>query len=87
MVGRTRTINTLENAFSLGTNYLSKHGFTMSVEDLNVNEKVRKQTAEIIEDAEKETEAIIESYKNGKLDIIPGKTLEENKRDKNTSDT
>ena len=77
MVGRTRTINTLENAFSLGTNYLSKHGFTMSVEDLNVNEKVRKQTAEIIEDAEKETEAIIESYKNGKLDIIPGKTLEE----------
>ena len=76
-IGRYDTIKTLENAFSLGTHYLSRHGFTISVDDLNVNEKVKKSTHEIIEEAETETESIIESYKKGNLEIIPGKTLEE----------
>jgi len=78
-IGRTRTIGTLENAFALGTQYLSKHGFTISVDDLNVNDKVRKLTSEIIGDAENETKNIIESYNSGKLEIIPGKTLEESR--------
>jgi len=76
-IGRANTIKTLENAFSLGTHYLSRHGFTISVDDLNVNDKVKKSTQEIIEEAETETESIIESYKKGSLEIIPGKTMEE----------
>jgi DNA-directed RNA polymerase subunit A' len=74
---RTTTINTLENAFKLGTKYLSGHGFTISVSDLGVNEKVRKASEEIISNAEKETTEIIEKYHAGKLEIIPGKTPEE----------
>jgi DNA-directed RNA polymerase subunit A' len=75
--GRTKTINVLENAFSVGTHYLSNHGFTISVDDLNVNEKVKKSTSDIIKEAEDETNRIIDSYKTGKLEIIPGKTSEE----------
>lgn len=75
--GRTKTIEVLENAFKIGTNYLSNHGFTISVDDLNVNEKVRKMTSEIVEEAEKETDKIIDDYFNKKLEIIPGKTPEE----------
>ena len=76
-VGRSRTIATLENAFALGTQYLSRHGFTISVDDLMVNEKVKKQSQDIIDDAEKETRDIIESFGKGTLEIIPGKTSEE----------
>jgi len=76
-LGRIKTIQTLEHAFILGTNYLTNHGFTISVDDLNVNEKVRNSTREVIQEAEEETKRIIENYKIGKLDVIPGKTAEE----------
>jgi len=76
-VGRTKTINALENSFAVGTNYLSQHGFTMSVNDLNVNTKVMNQTKDIIKTAEDDTFKIIEDFKSNKLDIIPGKTSEE----------
>ena len=74
---RKKTIEVLENAFTVGTAYLSNIGFTISVDDLNVNEKIRNATSEIIKDAEKETLGIIENYNTGKLEIIPGKTAEE----------
>jgi DNA-directed RNA polymerase subunit A' len=75
--GRNKTIKALRDAFAIGTNYLTDHGFTMAVADLNVNEKVKKQTKEIVEGAEKETEDIIEKFNANKLEIIPGKTAEE----------
>jgi len=76
-VGRQKTIKVLENIFSLGTNYLTNHGFTISVKDLNVNEKVKEATKDIIRQAEEDTDKIIEKFKLGNLDIIPGKTAEE----------
>lgn len=78
-IGRAKTIKILENVFTIGTDYLSNRGFTISVDDLEVNEKVKKSTAEIIGEAEAETQNILERYKTGKLEIIPGKTLEESR--------
>jgi len=76
-IGRTKTIEALENAFMLGTNYLSGYGFTISVNDLNVSEKVKKSTQDIISKAEEETNQIIDEFNSDKLEIIPGKTAEE----------
>ncbi len=76
-LGREETIKILEKSFSLGTNYLTNHGFTISVDDLNVNEQVRKSTDEVIKEAEKKTEEIIENFEKGSLEVIPGKTSEE----------
>ncbi len=75
--GRTQTIETLENAFALGTDYLSNYGFTISVNDLMVNEKVKKATNDTIAEAEEETKAVIKEFEENKLEIIPGKTIEE----------
>lgn len=75
--GRDHAIKVLENSFTLGTNYLTNHGFTISVDDLNVSDKVKKETDQVVMDAEKETESIIKNYQEGKLEIIPGKTDEE----------
>ena len=76
-VGRNETIKVLEHVFKIGTKYLSGHGFTISVNDLGVNEKVKKASEEIIKDAEKETEEIINKFNTGSLEIIPGKTAGE----------
>jgi len=76
-IGRTKTIKVLENAFALGTKYLSEHGFTISINDLGVNEKVNQASAKIIMDAEKETQEVINKYETKNLQIIPGKTSEE----------
>jgi len=76
-LGREKTMEVLENSFSLGTNYLSSYGFTISVDDLNVREKVKKTTDEVVKEAEEETEQIIEKFKNKTLEVIPGKTAEE----------
>ena len=76
-IGRKRTLNVLRDVFALGTIFLSRTGFTISVSDLNVPAHVKEVTAKIIRDAEKKTEEIIESYHKRTLEPIPGKSLEE----------
>ena len=76
-IGRAETVEVLENAFAVGTNFLSGYGFTISVDDLNVSDKVKNSTDEVVKDAERETQEIIEKFKNDTLEIIPGKTSEE----------
>ncbi len=78
-VGRTQTLETIREVFALGTKYLSKHGFTISINDLKVNKKVQDTTEKIIKDAEEKTREIIDSYTKGTLEIIPGKTKEESR--------
>tara|TARA_Y100000034_G_scaffold136091_1_gene210754 strand:+ start:4735 stop:8313 length:3579 start_codon:yes stop_codon:yes gene_type:complete len=76
-VGREKTIETLENAFKLGTKFLSGHGFTVAVNDLGVNERVKEETKKIISSAENRTNEIIDKFNNKTLEVIPGKTAEE----------
>jgi len=78
-VGREKTLETIKNVFSLGTKYLSRRGFTISLEDLKTNEKVEQSTNKIIGDAEEKTKKIVDSYYNNTLEIIPGKTNEESR--------
>ena len=78
-VGRAKTFEIIKEAFKLGTNYLSDRGITISVEDLDLNEDVVDAGKEIIKKAEKKTEEIIESYNQGSLERISGKTEEESR--------
>ncbi len=75
--GRVEAINSLNKAFLLGALYLSRKGCTLSVRDLNVSEKVRKTTEEVVGDAEKKAKAVIEDFENGTLAAMPGKSLED----------
>jgi DNA-directed RNA polymerase subunit A' len=77
--GRVEAFASITRAFNLGKNYLNEKGITISLEDLNVNKKIVEQSEEIIEKAEKKTEEIIESWRNGTLEVIPGKTADESR--------
>ncbi|MCK5321371.1 hypothetical protein KAJ38_02230 [Candidatus Pacearchaeota archaeon] len=80
--GREETIELLRRVFSLGANFLSRTGFTLSADDLNVSEDVKKKTQKIIEAAEIKTQKIIESYYDKSLERLPGKTAEETRETK-----
>ncbi|MFA4953198.1 MAG: DNA-directed RNA polymerase subunit A' [Candidatus Pacearchaeota archaeon] len=79
VLGVEETMNTIKNIFKIGTTYLTERGITISVEDLNMAEKVISESEDIVKDAEKKTKEIIESYNSGNLEIIPGKTKEESR--------
>ncbi|MEM3113361.1 MAG: DNA-directed RNA polymerase subunit A' [Candidatus Pacearchaeota archaeon] len=78
-IGREKAMDAISKAFTLGANYLSRRGFTIALEDLNVDEKVKKLTQDIINDGERKTEEIIKSFNNKELEIIPGKTEDESR--------
>jgi len=77
--GRTTAFETVKKAFNLGKNYLTERGITISLGDLDVEEKVYEVSEEIIKKAEEKTKEIIDSYNQGTLEIIRGKTKEESR--------
>jgi DNA-directed RNA polymerase subunit A' len=78
-VGRTETFEILRKVFSLGKNYLSERGITASVEDFDLDDGLIREGDKITKDAEKKAEEIIESYYDGTIEVIPGKTMEESR--------
>ena len=80
--GREAAVETIRRAFILGAVYLSRRGYTLSVRDLNVSEQVRKLTDEIVKEAERKTLDVIDAYRMGTLEALPGKTLEESRETK-----
>lgn len=76
-VGREKTIETIEKAFRLGTHFLTKHGLTISIEDINVKEEIKKISQEIIAAAKERVHEVINQYYDGTLKQLPGKTREE----------
>jgi len=78
-VGREKTIEILNNIFLLGANYLTRRGFTTSLQDIKTGEELLKEKDKIINDAEKKVQEIINSFYDGSLEIIPGKSIEESR--------
>ncbi len=81
-LGREEAVELLRKVFLLGTTFLSRTGFTLSADDLDVPDSVKEKTAKIIEKAEEKTAKIIESYYDKSLELLPGKTAEETRENK-----
>ncbi len=82
--GREAAVDSINKAFILGALYLSRKGYTLSLRDLNVSDKVKKMTQDIVARAEQKAGEIIKEYEAGTLTIIPGSTLEESRETKIT---
>jgi len=78
-VGRDKTIDVIKKIFDLGTHYLTKRGITISVEDLDLNEKVINLGTEVIKKSEEKTREIIQEYNDGTIEVLPDKTKEESR--------
>jgi len=77
--GRNEVFSILKKVFDIGKNYLSQRGITASVEDFDLPKELVKKGENIIKIAEKNVEKLILDYKNGTLELIPGKNAEESR--------
>jgi len=71
--GRDEVMDSIRKSFILSTNYLSRSGYTLSLRDLDVPEKIKTTTKNIIGEAEKKTEEIIRNA-NRKHQYHPPRT-------------
>lgn len=77
VVGTEETLKVIDKLFRIGTSYLTQEGFSISVNDIDVNEKLKNHTSNIINRAEEDAKSIIHDYMDKTLEPIPGKTLKE----------
>jgi len=67
----------LDHAFKVFLNYSFFHGFTMTLDDVALPREVVDEIRKRLREAEAKVEELIERYKRGELEQMPGKTLEE----------
>ena len=75
--GRKQAIKMVQNIFLLGTTYLSKHGFSLSLIDFEPGKELRHIKHEVLSKARKKVNEIINAFSMGKQEALPGKTVEE----------
>ncbi len=71
------TRNFLNNITKVGLEYMTTHGFSVSLKDYMVSEKARVKIEKILDDMDKEIEKLINGYKNKTLQKSPGMTLKQ----------
>jgi DNA-directed RNA polymerase subunit A' len=81
-LGRDVTMELIGKIFSLGTIFLSRTGFSIALDDLDVPADIKKKSEKIIEKAEADVAVVIENYYNKSLERIPGLSLEETRETK-----
>ncbi|MEM4577150.1 MAG: DNA-directed RNA polymerase subunit A' [Candidatus Nezhaarchaeales archaeon] len=67
----------LDHALKVFLNFAFFHGFTMNLDDVTLPEEVNVEIRKKLREAEMKVEELIEKYKKGELEQMPGKSLEE----------
>ncbi|MEM0264597.1 MAG: DNA-directed RNA polymerase subunit A' [Candidatus Methanomethylicia archaeon] len=67
----------MDQVFKMFLAYIDSHGFTITLRDEEIPLEAREAIKNVIEEAEKKIEELIKSYKEGELQRLPGRTLEE----------
>ncbi len=70
-------IEFLGKIFKLGIETLIRTGFTIGISDSDIPEKVDQKNHELTEVAKEEVQALIKKYESGKLEPMPGNSIEE----------
>jgi DNA-directed RNA polymerase subunit A' len=75
--GPEETIIFLGKLFRMGTEVLSRYGFSTAISDTDLPDNARSQINETLSNAEKEVNELIESFKNKTLESFPGREISE----------
>ncbi|MEK6915503.1 MAG: DNA-directed RNA polymerase subunit A' [Nanoarchaeota archaeon] len=77
--GRDAVMDSIQKAAALGTQHITRRGFSLGLRDLDVTSKVREITNKIIQNAYSKTAKLDESARAGDLELLPGKDIDETK--------
>ena len=75
--GPDATLVFLGKLVRLGTEVLSRYGFSTAISDTDLPEEANKEIKEILDKAYEEAYSLIEKFKKGELEAFPGREIEE----------
>jgi DNA-directed RNA polymerase subunit A' len=75
--GAEQTLEILGKMFRLGIESLLKFGFSTVISDTDLPEESKKKIRDILDLAYTGVDELIDTYRQGKLDAFPGRTVEE----------
>ncbi len=77
--GSDKVAEFLNRVSRVGAVYLTRRGFSISLEDLEVPDEATEKIRELVEETVEDAEEVVEEYKEGEMEAITGKTLEESR--------
>jgi len=57
--------------------FITLHGFTYGIDELAISPQIKERIRKAIAQSEEKVDALIESYRNGSLERLPGQSLQE----------
>jgi len=72
-----KTVYIISKLFKLGTAVLLLKGFTTGISDTDLPKDLIEKIKEVLKNTDRDVIELIEKYKIKKLDLLPGRTLEE----------
>ncbi|MFB6213798.1 MAG: DNA-directed RNA polymerase subunit A' [Candidatus Nanohaloarchaea archaeon] len=75
--GSDKVAEFLNRVSRIGSVYLTRRGFSISLDDLEIPDEATEKIHDLIEDTIGDANEVIEEYRAGEMEAITGKTLEE----------
>ncbi len=75
--GKERARKFIDDMTHLAIRTISKLGFTIGIDDEDIPPEAVEQIKEVLKEAEKEVDKLIEAYRRGDLEPMPGRSIEE----------
>ncbi|MFB6182747.1 MAG: DNA-directed RNA polymerase subunit A', partial [Candidatus Nanohaloarchaea archaeon] len=84
--GGDKVAEFLNRVSRVGAIFLTHRGFSIGLEDLEIPEEATEKINEEIQEAVENTEDLLKQYEEGKMEAMTGKTLEETRETKITTE-
>ncbi len=75
--GPAKTIKIIHQIFRLGIEHLLMHGFSTGIADEDLPPEARDQIDQLLHQAEEDVTQMIQIFKDGQLEVFPGRTMRE----------
>ena len=75
--GSSVTIKILHQIFRLGIEYLLQKGFSTGIADEDLSPEAAEQIEQLLHQAEEDVTQMIQTFKDKKLEVFPGRTMSE----------
>jgi DNA-directed RNA polymerase subunit A' len=75
--GQEEMVDILGKVYRLGIEVLFRHGFSVGLADIDLNEQTKNDIRVMVVDAEDEVQSFINAYHDKTLDVMPGRSMDE----------
>jgi DNA-directed RNA polymerase subunit A' len=75
--GPTMMVTMLGRIYRIGIEVLLRHGFTVSISDIDLKKDIQEKVQQLLEVADVDVKKMIKDFQEGTLELLPGRDLRE----------